>query len=72
MKLSDLSELQRGHLAWRLDHKTTCGYLTAHSVAFIQHGDLDIVEIFKVYGGCTEHSAKINAAKVRGYPDNFT
>lgn len=67
MRISELNDEQKGHLAWRLDHKTSCGLITACSVARMQHGDLELVEIFKDYGGLPERSAKIHAAKVRNF-----
>ena len=67
MRLSELNQDQRGHLAWRLDHNTCCGRLTAGAVARGDHGDLDIVEIFKTYGDRSERSAKILAGKVRSF-----
>ncbi len=64
MRLSELNDDQRGHLAWRLDNKTACGFLTACAVARGKHGDLDLVEIFERYGDRTRHGAKIHARKV--------
>ncbi len=66
MKLSELNEDQKGHLAWRLDHKTGTGYITACCIARGQHGDLELVEIFK-RAGMPEHAAKIHAHKVINY-----
>jgi hypothetical protein len=45
-KLSELTETQKEHLAWRLDHKTVCGLLTASRIARGEFGDLDIIDIF--------------------------
>ncbi|MHA1951438.1 MAG: hypothetical protein ACW99G_17870 [Candidatus Thorarchaeota archaeon] len=67
IKLSELNDDQKGHLAWRLDHKTCCGYITAGAVARGDHGDLDVVDIFKKYGDRNERSAKIQARKVQNY-----
>lgn len=64
MNLSELSDHQKGHLAWRLDNKTGCGLITACSVARGDHGDFDLVDIFIRYGGKSSHSAKIHARKV--------
>lgn len=64
MKLSELTEVQRCHLAWRLDRKTTCGMLTAMRVARMDHGDLDVAKVFEVYGDRSPRSAKIHATKV--------
>jgi membrane protein DedA with SNARE-associated domain len=49
--LSELNANQREHLAWRLDHKTACGYVTAGAVARGDHGDMLVSEIFEKYGG---------------------
>lgn len=67
MLLSELTEDQKSHLAWRLDHNTGCGFITATSVARGVHGDLDIVEIFEKYGFCSKRSAKALAKKVEAY-----
>ena len=72
MKLSELPEEKRAHLAWRLDHNTACGYLTACRIASFDKGgndtdwmgDLDLVEIFMKYGDRTHRSAVILAKKV--------
>lgn len=64
MLISELSELQKGHLAWRLDYNTSCGYLTAGRIARGELGDLDLVEVFTEYGGRSDRSAKILARKV--------
>lgn len=70
MKLSELTETQRGHMAWRLDHKTACGLLTALRIAQMEYGDLDVAEIFQKYGGCSPRSAKIHATKCVRFCDN--
>jgi len=67
MKLSELIEDQKGHLAWRLDAKTSCGYITACSVARGSHGDLDIVDIFVRYGDVSRRSALYHAKKVASF-----
>ena len=63
MKISELTELQKSHLAWRLDHKTYCGYLTACRIASGKLGDMDLVDVFMKMDK-TPHSAKIHARKV--------
>lgn len=63
MKISELSETQKQHLAWRLDHKTAMGLFTACGYAREDFGDLDLVEVFK-RAGRSDHSAKIHARKV--------
>jgi hypothetical protein len=67
MNISDLSEVQRQHLAWRLDHKTYVGALTACKIARGDFGDSDLIDVFKK-AGKTEHSAKIHARKVINFP----
>ncbi len=66
MRVSELTEEQKRHLAWRLDHKTTFCLLTACRYARGEGGDLEVVELFK-RGGRTDRSAKIHATKVRNY-----
>jgi len=61
MMLSELSIIQKQHLAWRLDSKTSCGYITACAVARGDHGNLDLVAIFMSYGDRSLHSGKIHA-----------
>lgn len=63
MKISELSELQKSHLAWRIDHKTAIGFVTAIKIANGKFGDADLITIFKKCGK-TDHSAKIHARKV--------
>lgn len=63
MKLSELSEIQRRHLVWRLDAKTAMGLLTASRYARAEAGDLDLIDIFR-RAGKSDHSAKIHSRKV--------
>jgi len=65
--ISQLTGDQKAHLAWRLDHKTPCGYLTACRVSRGENGNLRLDEVFKAYGNCTPHAAKIHATKVEKY-----
>lgn len=65
-KISELNEDQKGHLAWRLDHKTYCGLITASHIARGDHGDLNLVEIFQGFD-MKPHQAKIHARKVMKY-----
>ena len=67
--LNDLSELQRQHLAWRLDHKTYCGLITASAIARLQHKDCNDIPIYKLFMefDMTEKAAKIHACKVINY-----
>lgn len=64
MKLLELSQAQRDHLIWRLDHKTAMGLLTAiRIVDRMERGDLELVTLFQL-AGRSEHSAKIHTRKV--------
>jgi hypothetical protein len=72
MRLSDLTDKKKQHLAWRLDNKTGCGLLTACAVARGDHGDLELVDIFVQYGGRSLHSAKIHARKVINFRVRLT
>jgi hypothetical protein len=64
-KIKDLSEKQRSHLAWRLDHKTICGYVTAIHIARGNgtYADQTLYEIFTSME-CSPRSAKIHSKKV--------
>lgn len=66
MKLSELTEDQKSHLAWRLDHKTYVGAFTAARIARGEFGDLDLVEIF-VQAGKSKRSAMYHARAVARY-----
>lgn len=46
MKISELSEDQKSHLAWRLEHNTYVGYGTACRIARGEFGDLTLEECF--------------------------
>ena len=63
MKLSELNELQKSHLAWRIDHKTGIGMITSIKIANGKYGDIDLIDVFKKCGK-TDRSAKIQARKV--------
>lgn len=65
-KLSDLSDDQKSHLVWRLDHKTGIGLLTAIQIAKGMYDNMGIVDIF-IWAGKSDHSAKIHARKVIDY-----
>jgi len=67
MKISELSDLQKSHLAWRLDAKTCVGFITAIRIAKGKMGDFELVEVFEKYADRTPHSAKIHACKVRNF-----
>lgn len=66
MKISELTEPQKEHLAWRLDHNTWCGYLTAGRVARGEMGDMEIEETFMKFDK-SKRSAKILAKKVMDF-----
>ena len=63
--IATLSEHQAGHLAWRLDHKTAMGMLTAIRIARGDNGwtEKTLLDAFTL-GGCTLHSAKCHSRKV--------
>lgn len=59
MRISELSQAQREHLIWRLDHKTVIGLLTAvRIVDKMERGDLKLVVLFRL-AGRSEHSVKV-------------
>jgi len=66
MKISELTQHQKEHLVWRIDHKTGIGLITACKIARGEYGDMDIVEIF-VKAGKSKRSAKIHARKVETF-----
>lgn len=65
-KISELSDDQRSHLAWRLDNKTFVGMVTAAKIARGEHGDDNIVDVF-IKADMSERSAKIHARKVMNF-----
>jgi hypothetical protein len=67
MTISQLTDDQRGHLIYRLDHNTGCGLLTAIRLAKGEFGDLEIEHIFRTSGDRTPRSAKILATKVKNF-----
>lgn len=63
-RISELNQIQRSHLAWRLDHKTCCGYITACHIARGNYEeDLLLNKVFETFG-MTPQQAKIHARKV--------
>ncbi|SET40195.1 hypothetical protein SAMN05216326_12511 [Nitrosomonas marina] len=68
MRLDQLNLVQRQHLAWRLDHKTACGMLTACQIARLGT-EFDSKQVFEVFiwAGKSERSAKIHAGKVERF-----
>lgn len=64
IRLSDLTEAQRGHLAWRLVCKTGCPPNKAEAIASGRRGDMGLIDIFMKYGDRNLRGAKIHAHKV--------
>ncbi len=65
MKISELTELQKGHLAWRLHHKTNLTLVAAGKIAHEGlHDHMELTYVFERLGERTSHSAKIHASKV--------
>lgn len=64
-KVKELNRLQKGHLAWRLDHHTYCGFISAGRVSRGESGfgEKRINEVFENFE-MTKHQAKIHATKV--------
>lgn len=63
-KVKDLTVRQREHLAWRLDAKTACGYITACQIARLEiFTDMSLVDIFE-WAGKSPRAAKTHARKV--------
>lgn len=64
-KVKELSDRQRSHLAWRLDNKTICGYITACHIARGngEYGEMSLYDIFVGFD-CSPQSAKIHSKKV--------
>ena len=69
LKISDLTYGQKCHLAWRLDHKTGCGLITASRIAKGELGNLTLYEVFRKMGR-SMRSAKIHATKVKNFKTN--
>ena len=71
MLISDLNLDQRQHLAWRLDAKTSCGYITACRIARLgtEFDNKDVFDVFK-WTGLSDRSAKIHARKVINFKTN--
>ena len=66
-KISELSETLRAHMAWRLDHNTACGYLTACGICSLRYEawkNMPINQIFEKAGDVSPHKAKILSTKV--------
>jgi hypothetical protein len=69
MKISELSDDQKSHLAYRLDHNTCCGYLTAGRIARGEFGDMEVVDVF-LKADRTLRSAQVLARKVEQFTIN--
>lgn len=71
-KVKELTQLQRGHLTWRLDHKTGCGLITASHIGRGDgtYADMTLLEVFQKAGDVSANSAKSHSYKVLQY-DNF-
>lgn len=65
-KISDLTEHQKGHMAFRIDKYTGVGMLTACATARGDLGDLDLVEAFKRCG-CKENTARRHARRCKRF-----
>ena len=66
MKISELNEDQKGHLAYQLEHNTYCGLITSNKIARGEFGDLKLEEAF-IKAEKTPRSAKILATKVMNF-----
>lgn len=64
--ISELTENQKSHLAWRIDHVTGHGYITACAIARGDFGDMLVSDVFRK-AGKSDRSAKIHAHKVCTY-----
>ena len=62
-KISDLSDDQKSHLAWRIHHCTYVGFITTGRIARGEMGNSTLLEVF-TKAGMSEHQAKIHARKV--------
>lgn len=69
-RISELNDIQRSHLAWRLDQKTCCGLITACHIARGDHEeDYLLNKVFEMFD-MTPHQAKIHANKVMKFKLN--
>jgi hypothetical protein len=62
-KISELSEEQKSHLAWRLEHYTFVGYVTAIRIVKGEFGDSTLFEVFEK-AGMNPQRAKIHSSRV--------
>lgn len=65
-RISDLTDDQKGHMIWRIDHCTGTGLLTAMRCARGEFGNPTIEEVFR-RAGLPDRRAKIAATKVRKF-----
>ena len=56
-------------MAYRLDHNTCCGYLTAGRIARGEFGDMEVVDVF-LKADRTLRSAQVLARKVEQFTIN--
>lgn len=69
MKISELTDDQKSHLAYRLEHNTYCGAITSCRIAKGEFGDMELEEAFRK-ADKSPRSAKILAKKVMEFkPD---
>ena len=68
VKLNELSELQRSHMAWRLDRYTSCGYLKVLSICRLEthFNDKEVCDVFKTYA-LTDRMARHHAKRVHQF-----
>jgi len=66
LKLSDLSNVQTMHLAWRLDRQTGLGLVQIRRIIDMKFGDLEVEQIW-LNEDKTSHSAKILTTKIKNF-----
>jgi hypothetical protein len=66
MKISELCNLQKSHMAWRI-HRETCGMLEAIRIANGELGDISVYRVFRKCD-CGVIKSLWNAMWVRLYP----
>lgn len=69
--LESLSEEQRNHMAWRLDHNTGYGLLTISKICRLENMGVNYLPLNKVleHFGMKKHQAKIHARKIINFKD---
>lgn len=73
--MKELTDLQRQHLAHRLDHKTSCGFITAGHICRMEGdwGEMALGKVFEIFMNnivTISKGAKSHAFKVIQF-DNF-